>query len=67
MLILDKMDYTKHPYAKNIVRTSVMDYEPAVPLSYYVALAKEKKVEKTEKTSKKTKNKKVYDLSIDAV
>ena len=67
VLILDKMDYTKHPYAKNIVRTSVMDYEPAVPLSYYVALAKEEKVEKTEKTNKKTKNKKVYDLSIDAI
>ena len=30
VLILEKMDYTKHPYAEKIVHTSIMDYKPIV-------------------------------------
>ena len=50
VLILDKMDYTKHPYAKDIVRTSIMDYSPIAP--------SDSVIETTTESSSSTENKK---------
>ena len=33
VLKLDKLDYTKHPMSKKIVRKSIMDYNPAPPVA----------------------------------
>lgn len=33
VLKLDKLDYTKHPMSKKIVRKSIMDYNPAPPVT----------------------------------
>ena len=33
VLKLDKLDYTKHPMSKRIVRKSIMDYNPAPPVT----------------------------------
>lgn len=35
VLKLDKLDYTKHPMSKRIVRKSIMDYNPAPPVTQY--------------------------------
>ena len=33
VLKLDKLDYTKHPMSKKIIRKSIMDYNPAPPVT----------------------------------
>ena len=33
VLKLDKLDYTKHPMSKRIIRKSIMDYNPAPPVT----------------------------------
>ena len=70
ILVLEKMDYTKHPYAKNIVRTSIMDYSPIAPSDSFneteaIVLAK---AEEKEKPKRKNKVKEIYvDLPLDSV
>ena len=63
VLILEKMDYTKHPYAKQIVRSSIMDYEPIVSLAEFREEVRRER-EKTE-NKKKPKEKKAQGIYAD--
>lgn len=66
ILILEKMDYTKHPYAQKIVRTSVVNYTPKVPL-LSVDNDKGRRAEKETKEKPKVKNA-IYDyIPVDSV
>ena len=71
ILVLEKMDYTKHPYSKNVIRTSIMDYEPKVPMEVYrKKLIEEQTQTKTEKDRSKGRkpDKGLYvDLPLDSV
>lgn len=53
VLILDKLDYTKHPYAKRIWRSSIFDYTPR-PLSAPtpIPVSTQEKIKKSTKTKK---------------
>ena len=53
VLILDKMDYTKHPYAKNIIRTSVMEYKPYIPPEILAQMAYDERKEAEQEAKKK--------------
>lgn len=58
VLKLDKLDFTKHPMSKEIVKTSVMDYRPAAPFAepvYQTDPVSEPKPEK-----KSTRKKSLY-------
>ena len=71
VLILEKMDYTKHPYAKQIVRSSIMDYEPIVSLAEFreeVRREREKTENKKKPKEKKAQAQGIYaDLPLDDV
>lgn len=55
VLILEKMDYTKHPYAKQIVRSSIMDYEPIVSLNEFREMVRREQEEREKKKAPKPK------------
>ena len=55
VLILEKMDYTKHPYAKQIVRSSIMDYEPIVSLNEFREMVRREQEERGKKKAPKPK------------
>ena len=71
VLILDKMDYTKHPYAKDIVRTSIMDYSPIAPSDSVIETATESSSNTENKKGKPKGRRKVEgiyaDLPLDSV
>ena len=71
VLILEKMDYTKHPYAKQIVRSSIMEYTPIVSLAEFreeVRRACEKIENKKKPKEKKAQAQGIYaDLPLDDV
>ena len=71
VLILDKMDYTKHPYAKEIVRTSIMDYSPIAPSDSVIETATESSSNTENKKGKPKGRRKVEgiyaDLPLDSV
>lgn len=70
ILVLEKMDYTKHPYAKNVVRTSIMDYSPIAPSDSSIEMEAIvfAKTEEKEKPKRKNKVKEIYvDLPLDSV
>ena len=67
VLILEKMDYTKHPYAKQIVRTTIMDYSPCASTDIE-EMSTEEPAEKKEKPRKKKQDKGIYvDLPLDSI
>ena len=67
VLILNKMDYTKHPYAKRIVPASIMDYMPSVPMEVVEELPQETN-KKKETTRKRTHDKAIYvDTPLDSI
>lgn len=55
VLILEKMDYTKHPYSKQIVRSSIMDYEPIVSLNEFREMVRREQEEREKKKAPKPK------------
>ena len=67
VLILEKMDYTKHPYAKQIVRTTIMDYSPCASTDIE-EMSTEEAAEKKGKPRKKKQDKGIYvDLPLDSI
>jgi type IV secretion system protein VirD4 len=68
ILVLEKMDYTKHPYAKNVVRTSIMDYSPIAPSDSSIEMETIVFAKTEEKPKRKNKVKEIYvDLPLDSV
>ena len=67
ILVLEKMDYTKHPYAKDIVRTSIMDYVPDIPYEPEPNTTTAKPTEAKKPKPKRKDNGKFVDLPLDSV
>ena len=53
VLKLDKLDYTKHPMSKRIVRKSIMDYNPAPPVTQSYNIEPEQEEPPKKKSSRK--------------
>ena len=47
VLQLDKVDYTKHPYSKQIIKSSVYDYKPEQPIEPIVIPVQKEKESKS--------------------
>lgn len=62
ILKLNKLDYTKHPMSRRMVRTSVMDYHPAVAAPGYTMPVSDESDRQTEpeKEKKPTRRKSLY-------
>ena len=67
VLILNKMDYTKHPYAKDIIRTSIMDYVPDIPHEPESNTTTVKPTEEKKPKPKRKDKGKFVDLPLDSV
>ena len=59
ILILNKMDYTKHPYSKKIIHSSIMDYKPVISIENNEGIVAE--TDKPESQTIKRKRRKVDD------
>lgn len=57
ILKLNKLDFTKHPMSKQIIKTSVMDYQPA---HEFVSTNSSESVKKTEYDKKPVRKKNLY-------
>lgn len=57
ILKLNKLDFTKHPMSKQIIKTSVMDYQPAPE---FVSTNSSESVKKTEYDKKPVRKKNLY-------
>ena len=53
VLKLDKLDYTKHPMSKKIIRKSIMDYNPAPPPTQSYSTEPIQEAPKPQKSSRK--------------